>query len=187
MNEPYYKPSDIFFRQEQVIWLIPYLPLLRSGTYPRNPAETGYTEAPINKRQVRAKAGFVNAAEVAAELDWRIQQTGDDGLFLEMVYSQPDDKYFVMQHIAVALRIDVNQVDKDIHTALAYITGWKRKTRSYIQWRQHKGSERDCRNCEFYKVLNPHHIIDNKPLKSCSYGEQPNKLCHYKGGERQNV
>ncbi len=138
MTEAYYKPNEIKFSRSQIEWLIPLLPLLRSGVYPRDTKETGYTQAP-GKRQIKAKAGFIIPAEIASELDWRLQQAGVDGLFLEMVYSQPDDRYFVMQHIASALRVDINAVERDIHRALHYISGFKRRPRTYREWRQHKG------------------------------------------------
>ena len=142
MTEPeYYKPGEIRYSRQQIEWLIPYLPFLRSGSYPRDPAESGYTEASISKRQIKAKAGFITGAEIAAELDWRISQCGIDGLFLEMSYSQPDDKMFVIQHIATALRVEVSQIERDIHRALNYISGFRRRTRTYSQWKNHKGGK----------------------------------------------
>ena len=137
----YYKPNEIWQRwsAKQVKWLIPYLPLLRGGSYPRDPTESGYTESPLGRRQVKAKASFIGAAEIASEIDWRLCQCGEDGLFLEMVYSQPEDIYFVMQHIASALKVDINTVERKVHQALRYICGKNRKSRSYQQWRNHKG------------------------------------------------
>ncbi len=135
----YYKPNEIHFSREQIEWLIPLLPLLRNGVYPRDPKETGFYDTPVGKRQIKAKAGFISAAEIAAELDFRLQMCNSDGLFLEMVYSQPDDKVFVMQHIASALKVDINIIDRDIERALRYISGYRRKSRSYYQWKNHKG------------------------------------------------
>ena len=32
---------------------------------------------------------------------------------------------------------------------------------------------RKCRGCDFYQVLNDHHIVDGHPYWSCSKGEHP--------------
>ncbi len=138
MTETYYKSGEIKFNQKQIEWLIPYLPLLRSGSFPRDPKDTGYYDTPVGKRQIKAKAGFIGAAEIAAELDTRLQACNSDGLFLEMVYSQPDDKIFVTNHIAMALGVDVYQISRDIHRALNYCCGSRRKTRTYSQWKNHQ-------------------------------------------------
>lgn len=141
MTEPYYKAGEIKFSREQIVWLIPYLPILRNGSYPRGPTESGYTDAPVGKRQIKARADFINPVEIAAELDWRIEQAKEDGLFLEMVYSQPDDKLLVMQHIASALNVDINKIERDIHRALNYVSGFRRRGRTYKQWKNHKGGK----------------------------------------------
>jgi len=39
-----------------------------------------------------------------------------------------------------------------------------------------------CKGCPLYKVLNPRHIVDGKPYKSCSAGEVP-ETC----GEDTNI
>ncbi len=132
MTEVYYKPNEIRFSRQQIIWLIPLLPLLRSGSYPRDPKESGYTDAPIGKRQIKAKAPFIMAVEIASELDYRIQQTGWHGLMLEMVYSaDTQDRLSVVQHIAMALAEDTNYVEKRITRALRYIRGAGRKKYKY--------------------------------------------------------
>lgn len=143
MIEAYYKPNEIWqkWSGNQVKWLIPYLPLLRSGVYPRDPAESGYTDASVGKRQIRAKAPFITAGEIAGELDFRLRQCKEDGLFLEMVYSQPDDTFFVMQHIASALGVEINTVEGNIHQALRYVCGRNRKRRSFNEWKNHKGGK----------------------------------------------
>jgi len=143
LTEAYYKPNEIWqkWSENQVKWLIPYLPLLRGGSYPRDPKETGFYDTPIGKRQIKAKASFITASEIASELDFRLCQCREDGLFLEMVYSQPEDIYFVMQHISSALNVDVNTVERNVHTALRYVCGKNRKRRSYHQFRNHKRRE----------------------------------------------
>lgn len=31
----------------------------------------------------------------------------------------------------------------------------------------------ECLKCKHYKVLNPHHIVEGTPVKSCDVGEVP--------------
>lgn len=140
MTEDYYKPNEIRYSRQQIEWLIPLLPLLRSGSYPRDPTESGYTQAP-GKRQVKAKASFIMAAEIASELDWRIQQAGWEGLITEMVYSNLDDRYWAMQHIAESLEMDINEVERVTSRVIRYLAGFKRRQRTYSQWRNHRGGK----------------------------------------------
>ena len=45
-----------------------------------------------------------------------------------------------------------------------------------------------CETCENWKVLNPHHIKDGRPVKSCTYGESPEYCGYYKKvGTKQQV
>lgn len=38
----------------------------------------------------------------------------------------------------------------------------------------------DCAKCQFYQALNPNHIVDSRPVKACSNGEQPGRFCGFK-------
>lgn len=137
----YYKPNEIWqkWTVEQVKWLLPHLHLLREGSYPKDPKETGYLDTPIGKRQVRSVAGFVTAADIYAELTDRIEATGIDGLLLELAYSNGEqDRIEIEQHIATALGEDINLIDNRISKALKFIAGKNRKRRTYYQWRNHK-------------------------------------------------
>lgn len=142
MTEPYWSPNEIQFTREQVKWLISLLPLLRNGVYPRSPTETGYTNAP-SKRQIKAQAPFITASEIAGELDWRLCQCREYGLFLEMVYST-EDTMWNLQHISSALKVDINVVERNVHMALRFVCGKNRKGRSYSQFRNHKGGKNQC-------------------------------------------
>ena len=135
MIDPYYKPNQINYNAEQILWLIPHLPYLRVGLYPQDSTSTGYSGGSSNVSKQSAPG--LAPKEIAAELDWRIQQAGVDGLFLEMTYST-DDRLFTMHHIAQATNCDINEIDKSIHKALHYISGFRRKGRSYKDWKGHR-------------------------------------------------
>ena len=50
-----------------------------------------------------------------------------------------DQAWMNRQHLAVALRTDINSIDKRINQALKYCSGYHRRERSYKQFRNHKG------------------------------------------------
>jgi len=139
MSDIYFPPQEIVFSQEQIIWLLSVLPMLRSGAYPPEPSQSGYTDAPTGKKQIKPRAPFVIAAETAAELDSRLTQAGLDGLLLELVYGGDNqDRLFMIQHIAIALGTDIKDIDRRLEKVLKYISGWRRKERGFTQWKRHK-------------------------------------------------
>ena len=122
----WYSPHAVTkFTRAMVKWLIPHLPLLRAGSYPRNPKESGYTDSGIKSRQFKAGASFETPAGIAAELDLRIQRAGmrgdriHDGLLLELLYcTEPDDEIASMQHLSQAHGITIKEISQRIRNAL---------------------------------------------------------------------
>ena len=142
----YYKPNEIWQRwsKGQVKWLLENLNLLRSGSYPKDPKETGFYDTPVGKRQVKAKASFLVSADIYSELTDRIESAGLDGLLLELAYSSgEDDRIQIEQHISSSLKEGINETDRRINRALKFVAGKNRKRRSYHQWRNHKGGKND--------------------------------------------
>ena len=137
-DKDFYSPASIVFNQEQVLWLLKSLPLLRTGSWPPDFKETGYTGS--KKRTINHRAYFETPVAIAGELDWRLESVGIDGIMLEFVASSDtDDRLQLEQHLAVALRTDINSIDRRINQALKYISGFHRKSRSYKAFRNHKG------------------------------------------------
>ncbi len=135
IDPEYYSPHTIRYTKAQVKWLISIFPLLRSGSYPPSGKETGYLEYKVLVKRGNPQAKFVRAAQIAAELDLRIQRAGLDGLLLELLYSSsPDDELFIIQHIAMALGEDIERVARRIRNALQYCSGNHRKVTSYKAW-----------------------------------------------------
>lgn len=137
----WWNPQEIVFIPKQVLWLLPLLPLLRSGGYPPNPKETGYIDEPITRRRKRAKKRgyFTIPVELASELDARLERVGQDGILLEFIYSaESEDKLSLKSHIAIALRTDINSIDRRCRRALSFVSGWKRKGFSYREYVGHR-------------------------------------------------
>lgn len=135
-TKEWYSPHAVTkFTRAQVKWLIPLLPLLRGGTFPPNPKESGYTDSGIKSRQFKAGAAFETPAGIAAELDIRIQRAGADGLMLEFLYAfEPADELFVIEHMAQCLNLERKEVEQRIRNALYFVSGVNRKTRGYTQY-----------------------------------------------------
>jgi len=135
MAKDWYSPYTVTkFTKPMVKWLIPWLPTLRGGNYPRNPKESGYVDGggkptfkPGGKQEI--------PAGIAAELDVRIQRAGVDGLLLEFLYAfEPDDELFVEEHLAQCLNMETKEVSQRIRNALFFVSGADRKKNSYNQY-----------------------------------------------------
>ena len=135
-KKEWYSPHTVTrFTKPQVKWLIPHLPLLRDGSYPRNPKESGYTDLGIVQKHTKAGAKFEVPAGIAAELDIRIQRAGVDGLMLEFLYAfEPADELFVMEHMAQCLNLEKGEVEQRVRNALYFVSGANRKTGGYTQY-----------------------------------------------------
>jgi len=145
-EDTWYSPRDITkFTPDQIIWLIPLLPLLRSGFYPLKPAESGYTDSPISKRKVKAQAGFIVPTEIATELDSRLESAGLEGVLLELISTiaeMSSDVVSIEIHIAQALGKSFEEIENCRLRALRYVSGPRPKKRDYKQWKQHKKASR---------------------------------------------
>jgi len=134
-EKEWYSPHSIKFSKAEVKWLISILPLLRSGFYPPNPKESGYTDSKIYSKRVFRGAKFETPVLLATELDMRLERCGQDGLLLEFLYSQdPADELQVIQHIAGCLNTDIWEVNRRIGRALRYVCGRNFKNSTYKEF-----------------------------------------------------
>ena len=137
-DKDFHSPASIVFSQEQVVWLIKHLAIIRTGCWPSDHKETGYTGS--KKRTINHRAYFETPVSIAAELDHRLESVGIDGILLEFAYSsETDDRLQLEQHLATAMRLDLDTIDRRIEQALRYCCGYRRKQRSYKAFRNHKG------------------------------------------------
>ena len=120
MKNRWWPPSAVRFTKVQVLFLIRHLCLLLDGKWPSEYRVTGYYSRGKNRGH---SAPYEVVICVLAELRERIERCGQDGLFLEMVYSDPDHYYSNIQHIANVLHREPEYVERMINTALRYISG----------------------------------------------------------------
>lgn len=129
----WWPPREIAFRRRQMLWLIEHLPELREGYWPANPAGSGYIDLPIvRKGGVRShQAPFITAAEYAAEVEARLEKCGIDGLILLAIECWGESEASLGKY----LRMPEWSIRKRAKNALRYISGFKRKRRTYREFR----------------------------------------------------
>lgn len=136
-NGAWYPPQEIKFRREHMKFLIKNLPILIEGKYPPNPIDSGYFSSPlprISKKGGKRHSYFESPSTLAAEVEARLELCGQDGLILEAFFCWKKKPRFLCQ----AFNIDEHKLERRINSALAYISGWERKTRSYKEFRNHR-------------------------------------------------
>jgi hypothetical protein len=117
----YYKPLEIRFNREQMMWLLQVLPCLEEGSWPVNPGITGYTEAENTGRvNTSAHAPFETATQIYTEVTYRLDRTGKDGETL----------YWEIQHGCETYE----GLCPSAKQALNYISGWRRRKQGYRTW-----------------------------------------------------
>ena len=119
-TKDWYSFEAFNFSQNQTLWALSHLQLLRDGFWPPEHRETGYTGTKGNKG--RKHAPFENAAIIAAEIDKRIVAIGLDGILLEYIYSNPQNYYENVQHVANALRVPTDEIFQRMRKTLERMT-----------------------------------------------------------------
>jgi hypothetical protein len=123
----WYSPRDIKFCRQQVIWIIRNLPLMREGIWPRHPE--GELASPIVQKPSKHQAYFETPAQIAGEVDYRLNRTGLEG------------KLLVSE---INLGLDYLELQPEARRALNYVVGWRRKRLAYPEWkrqRKYRGKE----------------------------------------------
>jgi len=131
----WWTPWEIRFFREQVIWLIEWLTVLGAGQWPAIPLNESWAR---HKRPM-GRAYFETPAQVFAEITDRLDQCGQDGEIVKDTYLWKKSD----REICIAYKMDVFQIDRHVNSALAYISGWKRKwtrednPQTYAEFRWH--------------------------------------------------
>jgi len=133
-DREWYSYGEIRFSRSQILWLIMHLEFAPDG-WPPEYKESGYVGGKSSRKQ---RAPFEMPACIWAELRKRIEATGQNGLWMEIVYSNPENYPWQIQHIANAMRFEYRTIERRIHTALRYVTGRRRKAISYREFRERK-------------------------------------------------
>lgn len=124
--DEWYSYKGFNFNKEQVLWAIGNLETLRNGLWPAEPKETGYTEAIGIRKSKQTEATFVKPIGIAGELDWRLKRTKTDGKLLEAEVRASEHLKFW------------TPLSDEAKMALNYISGWRRKTLPYYQYKRQR-------------------------------------------------
>lgn len=126
---PWYEPGDIRFCPNQMVWLMGNLNILGEGQWPPDPnGDSG------NRRSNSKQAPFETPACFHAEITLRLNRCGKDGILAYQHWGEGTDEITLSE----LMGIPDYKVRRRLRRVLAYISGWKRKTRSYDEFVQHR-------------------------------------------------
>lgn len=123
MPYEFFSMSAFCFKREQIEWVLPFLHILKEGEWVKNPI--GQEEG--EKRKPLATARHEMPCLIAAEIEMRLMRCGKDGLLVKAKFCWNED----VERFARHLNLDINSVDRRVNNTLNYVSGWKRKERSY--------------------------------------------------------
>lgn len=135
MTDTWFAPREIYFSKIQMLWLIRNLAVLKEGSYPKD--FSSYIDTSIINKTPTTKAYYETPALFAAEVEIRLEMAGIDGLILEAIEAWGKSTASISAH----LRIPEGLVKKKRDTALSYVSGWRRKKRTYREYTNHKGGQ----------------------------------------------
>ena len=115
--EEWYNYGEFNFKRDQILWALRNAELFRSGKWPPQNIESGYTDSSIRRKGVKREPAFVKPEIIIAEIDWRIERTGVDGKLL-----------------LAEIQAEYELFSDEAWRALNYISGWKRKKMLYVNW-----------------------------------------------------
>lgn len=135
-------PTRITFTREEMEWLLRHRHDMDGGYYIVEP-RGGYIDAPITKRRIKHSAYFEVTACLCAELDVRLgrvwQGTEENKIYLDyyLLIGFYCDGISDEQLAAVAQK-PVEEINRRIGRALGFISGWRRRKRSYNEYVSHR-------------------------------------------------
>ena len=123
-------PIEIVFAPVQCIWLVSWLPTLEVGDWPVIPQNETWNR----QKKLKGGAYFETPAQIYAEITYRLDRTGQDGEMVKDFYLwQKSDR-----EMCIAYNMDIYEIEHRVRRALRYISGWKRKTRTYEDFVSHR-------------------------------------------------
>lgn len=121
----YYRPSDIRYLRDDVIWMISVVLTLEAGEWPSEPIDTGY----VGGKATSHCAPFQTPGDVRAEVEERIKLTKSDGETLVWEITHGTDYYDFLCPAA--------------KSALNYISsGPKRRKETYSEWLRNRKTKK---------------------------------------------
>lgn len=127
VREAYFKPSQIRYKVEEVMWVISAVLPQEEGYWPPEP-DTGGNAGSM--KTVSCVAPFEAACQVRAEVAERLRMTKEDGETLLWELQKGGIDYYPV--LCPAAR-----------KALLYISsGWKRRRQTYAEWKADRKRQR---------------------------------------------
>lgn len=117
MSDVWWNPREIIFSKEQILFLIPYF---EERLYPPEPSSS-YVDIPIGKKQPKSHAPFETPAQIFGELDVRLKRAGIAG---KLLVAEVCAEYMLLS--------------PEAQSALNYISGFKRRRQSFINWKKQR-------------------------------------------------
>ena len=126
----WWEPREIVFESRQCVWLVSELPTLEVGNWPPIPQN----EVLAKHERPKGGAYFETPAQIWVEITTRLDRCGRDGEMLKDFYlwNKTD------REMAIAYNMDIYDIEHRVRRALRYISGWRRRTRTYEEFVSHR-------------------------------------------------
>ena len=132
-EKDFYRPGEIVPTVFQLTeFILPWLDELRMGCWPRDYRITGYTDSNAKSPNRNTRCSFLNAAELAAEIDFRLSRCVDSIMLILAYTANPP---WTIEKIAQSLHYDEEDLRHEMRLMLKYIAGRQRKGQSYPRWK----------------------------------------------------
>ena len=119
-HKDWFSYGEIRFCRTQMIFLIEHILELGEGSWPSSPDGSSYVDLPIRSRQFNQEAYFTKPTEMVAEVMSRLNRTEDGSVLMEEIHSGLCERHLL---------------GKEARKALNYVSGWRRRTESYIEFK----------------------------------------------------
>ncbi len=151
-EEDWWAPGEVIPTVSQLeMFVLPSIDELRNGDWPPDPRPTGYAD--YRKTRTNKQAHFIHAAELAAEVDERMDRI-TDSIALILYYTAG----WELHKIAKALHYyDELDLWHEMRLMLKYVAGRKRKATTYPRWKAiRKTGQNDVKNTskDLHKKIN---------------------------------
>ena len=119
MTDIWWSPGEIRFAREEMIWLITWLSFLEDGKWPPD-----HNSSSSTRGRRSHKAPFENPSGFAGEVNSRLKTTGEAGEAL-------------VDEIQSGIT-DYEGLSRPAKRALNYVSGWRRRRKTYALWKAQK-------------------------------------------------
>ncbi len=133
-QKDFYRPGEIVPTVSQLIeFILPHLDDLRLGCWPPDHRITGYTNSEAKSPNRNTKCSFLNAAELAAEVDDRMSKVVDS---IALILAYTANPPWSIERIAQSLHYDEEDLRHEMRLMLKYVAGKNQKADSYLEWKR---------------------------------------------------